>query len=114
MFERSEFFSSPKNEYCRWSPEERSGGGLQQYEPNRCGRGAGRTNGSGINTKASTGSARTGWVPCVRDQANHMIRLNHNTDSAAAVMANAAASKASKPEISVSFFSTVSRELKVS
>ena len=42
------------------------------------------------------------------------IRLNHNSDKAAEVMASTAASKASKAEISISFFSTTMRELSFS
>ena len=42
------------------------------------------------------------------------IRLNHNSDSVAETSASAAATSASRPEISVSFFSTVRRELSFS
>jgi hypothetical protein len=41
---------------------------------------------------------------------SHSTRLNHNTDREAEITANIAASKASKPEISVSFFSVEIRE----
>ena len=115
MFERSEFFSSPKNEYCRWSRRK----GLQQNEPNRQGWGAGRVIGQSGNTRLRQAQPeRIGnerfWRRRVNGLVAYMIRLNHNTDSAAAEIANTAAIKASKPEISVSFFSTVSRELSVS
>ena len=42
------------------------------------------------------------------------IRLNHSSDKPADSRASTEAASASKPEISVSFFSTVRRELKVS
>ena len=54
------------------------------------------------------------WRWRVNELQAYMIRLNHNTESAAAEIAKIAAISASKPEISVSFFSTVSRELSVS
>ena len=41
------------------------------------------------------------------------IRLNHSSDKPADSSASTDATSASKPEISVSFFSTVRRELKV-
>ena len=44
----------------------------------------------------------------------HKIRLNHNSDNPAEVIASTAAASASRPEISVSFFSTVRRELSFS
>jgi hypothetical protein len=44
----------------------------------------------------------------------YKIRLNHSNDKVAESKASAAAAKARSPEISVSFFSTASRELRVS
>ena len=44
----------------------------------------------------------------------YRIRLNHSNDKAAETSPSAAATRASNAEISVSFFSTVSRELSVS
>ena len=44
----------------------------------------------------------------------HITRPNHHTDRPAASNASTAPSSASKAEISVSLFSTVSRELRVS
>ncbi len=46
--------------------------------------------------------------------ATHKIRLNQSSDKLAETSASAAATSASKPDISVSFFSTVSLELSVS
>ena len=44
----------------------------------------------------------------------HKIRLNHKSDSAAELIASTAATSASRPEISVSFLTEVSRELSFS
>ena len=45
---------------------------------------------------------------------HYRIRLNHSSDKTAETSPSAAATRANNAEISVSFFSTVSRELSVS
>ena len=54
------------------------------------------------------------WRIQPKSPKNHITRPYHHTDNPAATNASTAPSNASKEEISVSFFSTVSRELSVS
>ena len=66
--------------------------------------------GSGELALLSEANPRRSVMP---GQQRQRIRLNHSSDKPADSSASTDATSASKPEISVSFFSTVRRELKV-
>ncbi len=72
------------------------------------------TNFAAVRRTGPQGKPRAWRIWALTPITPYKIRLNQASDNPAESNANAAASSARRPDISVSFFSTASRELRVS